>query len=168
MFNSDLEREAAVNFGRRAFLGASAAAVAGAAAWSLWKSPLIAAAPAGSDAGSKESEVEIVQFSDAGKRLQKVRVPKVVKSDAKWRKQLGPNAFDITRRADTERAYTGQYWNVHDKGLYRCVCCDNALFSSDTKFESGTGWPSFWAPIAKENVRDTNDTSLGMRRTAVS
>src|ERR1700682_5698102 len=124
MFNSGLERDAAVNLRRRAFLGASAAAgaVAGAAAWSLWKSPLIAAAPAGSDAGSKESEVTIVQFSDAGKRLQKVRVPKVVKSDAEWRKQLGSNAFDITRHADTERAFTGQYSNVHDKGLYRCVC----------------------------------------------
>ena len=85
MFGSDLDRDAAVNLRRRAFLGASAAAVAGVAAWSLWKSPLIAAAPAGSDAGSKESEVTIVQFSDAGKRLQKVRVPKVVKSDAEWR-----------------------------------------------------------------------------------
>src|SRR5258708_37790150 len=113
MFNSDLERGAAVNFGRRAFLGASAAAVAGAAAWSLSKSPLIAAAPAGSDAGSKESEVTIIQFSDAGKRLQKVRVAKVVKSDADWRKQLGPTAFDGTRRADPERGYPGQHWDVH-------------------------------------------------------
>src|SRR3981081_1736292 len=168
MFDSDLERDAAVNLRRGAFLGASAAAVAGAAAWSLWKSPLIAAAPAGSDAGSKESEVTIVQFSDAGKRLQKVRVPKVVKSDAEWRQHLGREAFEVTRHADTERAYTGQYWNLHDKGLDRGVCCDNALFNSDTKFESGTGWPSFWAPIAKENVREIRDSTFGMARTAVA
>ena len=107
-------------------------------------------------------EVTIVQFSDSGQRLQKVRVPKVVKSDDEWRKQLSPGEFDITRHADTEIAFSGKYWNLHDKGLYRCICCDNALFSSDTKFESGTGWPSFWQPIAAENVRTISDTSYGM------
>jgi peptide-methionine (R)-S-oxide reductase len=95
-------------------------------------------------------EVKIVQFSDSGKRLQTVAVPMVVKSDEEWRKQLSPQAFDITRHAGTEPAFTGQYWNLHDKGLYRCICCDTALFNSNTKFESGTGWPSFWQPIAKE------------------
>jgi peptide-methionine (R)-S-oxide reductase len=112
--------------------------------------------------------VTIVQFSDSGQRLQKVRLMKVVKTEEEWRKQLSPNAFDITRHADTELAFTGQYWNLHEKGLFRCVCCGNALFSSDTKFDSGTGWPSFWAPIAAENVRKTNDISLGVPRTAVS
>ena len=107
-------------------------------------------------------------FSDAGERLKTVQVPKVIKSDAEWKKQLTPNAFDITRRADTELAYSGKYWNLHDKGLYRCICCDNALFSSDTKFDSGTGWPSFWQPIAQENVISSRDVSLGMVRTAVS
>jgi peptide-methionine (R)-S-oxide reductase len=113
-------------------------------------------------------EVTIVQFSDAGQRLQKVHVPRVVKSDQEWRQQLSANAFDITRHADTEFAFSGKYWNLHDKGLYRCICCDNALFSSETKFESGTGWPSFWQPIAPENVRNINDTSLGVERTAVA
>ena len=100
--------------------------------------------------------------------MKKVHVPKVVKTDAEWRKQLSPNAFEITRHADTELAFSGQYWKLHEKGLYRCICCDNALFSSETKFESGTGWPSFWSPIAAENVRTISDRSLGMARTAVS
>jgi peptide-methionine (R)-S-oxide reductase len=113
-------------------------------------------------------DVTVVRFSDNGERLQKVQTPKIVKSDAEWRKQLTPNQFDITRRADTEMAFTGKNWNTHDAGLYRCVCCENALFSSQAKFDSGTGWPSFTAPIAAENVRNTNDDSLGMTRTAVS
>ena len=109
-----------------------------------------------------------MEFSDAGERLQKVKIAKVVKTEAEWRQQLSGNAFDITRRADTEMSYSGKYWNLHDKGIYRCICCDNALFSSETKFESGTGWPSFWAPIAKENVTDQIDLSLGDERTAVA
>jgi len=92
----------------------------------------------------------------------------VVKTDAEWQHQLSPAAFEVARRAGTERPYSGQYWNLHDKGLYRCICCDAALFSSDTKFESGTGWPSFWQPIAKENIRESLDMSLGAERTAVS
>jgi peptide-methionine (R)-S-oxide reductase len=96
------------------------------------------------------------------------RVQKVRKSDVDWRQQLTPLQFEVTRKDGTERAFTGEYYKLHDKGLYRCICCGNALFSSETKFESGTGWPSFWAPIAKENVREASDSSLGMIRTAVS
>jgi peptide-methionine (R)-S-oxide reductase len=113
-------------------------------------------------------EVTVVQFSDAGERLKKIRVTKVVKTDAQWRQQLPPGVFYITRKADTEIAFTGKYWNLHDKGIYRCICCDNALFRSDTKFDSGTGWPSFWAPLAAENVREIRDTTFGMVRTAVA
>ena len=98
------------------------------------------------------TDVVIVEFSDAGARKGTVRVPKVVKSEAEWRSQLSPLAFEITRNAGTERPFSGAYWNLHEKGLFRCVCCDTALFSSATKFDSGTGWPSFWQPIAKENV----------------
>ena len=156
MFESDKAR-------RRGFLLSSASALAGLALWSL-KKPHLA------EAASTETvkQVTIVMFSDAGERLKTVQVPKVSKNDAEWKKQLTPNAFDITRRADTELAYSGKYWNLHDKGLYRCICCDNALFSSDTKFDSGTGWPSFWQPIARENVISSRDISLGMVRTAVS
>ena len=113
-------------------------------------------------------EVKIVEFSSSGQRGETVTVPVIVKTDAEWKQQLSPAAFDITRKAGTERAYSGEYWNLHDKGLYHCICCDTPLFSSETKFESGTGWPSFWQPIAKENVRETGDISLGMERTAVS
>ena len=150
--------------GRRAFLFGSACAVAGLVIWSWEKGPApVQAKPA----VGAEQPVTIVRFSDAGKRLGKARVPRVVKSEEEWRKQLSPAAFEITRLAGTELAFTGQYWNLHEAGLYRCICCDNALFSSQTKFESGTGWPSFWAPIAEENVRTGSDTSLGMERTEV-
>ena len=165
MFGSDLDRDApSLRPSRRAFLVASVSTVAGLALWSMKEPRFIEAA------SSKEppGDVTIVEFSDSGQRLKRVTVPKVAKTDAEWRKQLSPNAFEITRHADTELAFSGQYWKLHDKGLYRCICCDNALFSSETKVESGTGWPSFWAPIAAENVRTISDHSLGMARTAVS
>jgi peptide-methionine (R)-S-oxide reductase len=121
------------------------------------------------DAAPRPAEpVLVVLFSDDGKRLRKVTMPRVAKNASEWQKQLSPNAYDIARLADTEMAYSGSLWNHHQRGLYRCICCDTALFSSDTKFESGTGWPSFWAPIAKENIVEQRDTSLGMARTAVS
>ena len=162
MFESDLDRDgSSVRLRRREFLLASASAVAGMVLWTLRKPRLVKATT------SKElpQEVTIVQFSDSGKRLKKVRVPLVVKTEDEWRRELSRNSFDITRHAGTEIAYTGNYWNLHEKGLYRCICCENALFSSDTKFDSGTGWPSFWAPIAPENIRTKRDTTFGMVRT---
>src|SRR5689334_9635922 len=96
--------------------------------------------------------VKIVEFDNTGNRIGAEDVEKVVKTDDEWKRQLSPEQFQVTRRAGTERPFTGKYWNNHEHGLYRCVCCGNALFSSDTKFESGTGWPSFWEPIARENV----------------
>ncbi|MBZ5721336.1 MAG: peptide-methionine (R)-S-oxide reductase MsrB [Acidobacteriia bacterium] len=164
MFDSDLDRDASsAKVRRRAFLISSASAAAGVLLWSLKKPRILEASTP-----KEPQEVTIVQFSDAGARLKTVHVPKVVKSEDEWRKQLTPNAFDITRHADTEMAFSGKYAETYEKGLYRCICCDNALFSSETKFDSGTGWPSFWAPIAKENVTDQHDTTYGMERTAVA
>ena len=92
---------------------------------------------------------------------------KVVKSEAEWRKQLTPEQFEITRHKGTERAFSGKYWDNHEPGAYVCVCCGAPLFSSETKFESGSGWPSFWDPSNKENVRTETDNTHGMRRVEV-
>jgi peptide-methionine (R)-S-oxide reductase len=159
--NEDPERQRVT---RRAFLLSGGLAAAAVAAWSLRSAPplLSSTIPNG-----PIPEVEIVEFSAAGVPTGKVRVQKIVKSDADWRRQLSANAFDITRRADTEMAYTGSYWNLHQRGIFRCICCDTGLFSSETKFDSGTGWPSFWQPVARENLAEAEDNSWGVR-TAVA
>ena len=92
---------------------------------------------------------------------------KVTKSDEEWRRELTPEQYAVCRQKGTERAFTGAYWDNHDAGTYRCAACGRPLFSSDTKFDSGTGWPSFYAPAAPEGVRSELDTSHGMRRTEV-
>jgi len=147
---------------RRIFLGAGAAAVAGVI---LRSRSGIAPVEAKS---STPKEIRIVQFTDAGQRQGVVAVQTIVKSDAEWKQQLTPDAYEITRREGTERPYSGKYWDNHEKGLYHCICCGTANFSSETKFESGTGWPSFWQALAKQNVRENTDLSLGMSRVAVT
>lgn len=114
------------------------------------------------------ASVELVEFDDTGKRLRVATVPTVVKTDAQWREQLSPLSYQVTRHEGTERAFTGALLEEHRKGVFRCICCDNALFDSRTKFDSGTGWPSFWQPIARRNVDEGRDTSLGMVRTEVA
>lgn len=89
------------------------------------------------------------------------------KSDDEWKKQLSPEEYQVTRKKGTERAFTGRYWNNHDKGMYRCSNCGAELFSSETKFDSGSGWPSFWAPVKKDTVKTEDDNSFGMHRTEV-
>jgi peptide-methionine (R)-S-oxide reductase len=133
--------------------------VSGAAAWLM--SAKAATAP---DA----AEVAIEGFSPAGQSQGVTELPKLMRSDAQWRQQLSAQSFDVTRRAGTELPFSGALWNQHADGLYRCICCETALFDSRTKFESGTGWPSFWQPISKHNVLESTDNSLFMRRTAVS
>jgi peptide-methionine (R)-S-oxide reductase len=112
-------------------------------------------------------KVKIVEFTDAGVRKGVVTVDKIVKTDAEWRKQLTPEQYRVTRQQGTERTCSPGYWNNHEAGLYRCVCCGTPLFKSDTKFDSGTGWPSFWEPVAKENIVSVPDHSFGMDRTEV-
>ena len=147
--------------GRRAFLLSGLAAVAG-GAWyrlSATREPMVPG-PAG--------DVSIERFSAAGKSEGVVRLPMVVKTEAEWKLQLSPESFYVTRKDGTERAFSGKYADNHADGLYRCICCDTALFDSKTKFDSGTGWPSFWQPISAMNVTKTTDSSFGMVREAIS
>jgi peptide-methionine (R)-S-oxide reductase len=152
-----------IKLSRRSFLmsAASGAAVAAAAACTK---PTTAAAAAKPSSGP----VAIERFDASGKSLGAQSMAKVVKTEAEWKARLSPLAFEVTRHEDTERAGTGEYANNHADGLYRCICCDTALYDSKTKFESGTGWPSFWQPISKQNVVESVDRSLGMDRTKVS
>lgn len=115
----------------------------------------------------KRNYISVVEFTHSGVREGRAMTEKVVKTDAEWKQQLTPEEFEVTRKKGTEPAFSGKYWNLHDQGIYRCACCGNALFSSDTKFESRTGWPSFWAPIAEENIKTETDASYGMRRVEV-
>lgn len=92
---------------------------------------------------------------------------KIRKTDEEWRANLSPEQFHVARQKGTEPAFRNQYWDNHEKGVYRCVCCGSELFDSDTKFESGTGWPSFYAPVDNESVRTEEDRSYGMRRVEV-
>src|ERR1043166_6835347 len=141
---------------RRAFLGAAAACLGA------------TALPGLTAAANGGTWVTIENFSAAGKSTGVAHVQKIAKSDAEGKKKLQGDSFEITRHAGTEPAFSGRYWNNHADGLYRCICCDTALFDSHTKFESGTGWPSFYQPISRKNVAQLQDDTLGMSRTAVS
>jgi peptide-methionine (R)-S-oxide reductase len=112
-------------------------------------------------------EVTIVDFDAQGRRLGPRRVKKVVKAKAEWKRSLSAEQYYVTREQGTDTPFTGTYYELHGAGLFRCVCCGTALFSSEAKFDSGTGWPSFWAPVAEENIRTVKDTSLFLDRVEV-
>lgn len=103
----------------------------------------------------------------AGAKMESKEIEKVVKTEEEWQKILTPMQFYVMRKKGTERAFTGDLWDNHEKGVYLCAACGQELFSSKTKFDSGTGWPSFWQPVTKENVETENDDTLGMRRVEV-
>jgi peptide-methionine (R)-S-oxide reductase len=113
-------------------------------------------------------DVTIENFSAAGKSLGVVRVPKIVKTDAQWQAQLTPLAFQVARQAGTERAFSGEYDKNHADGIYHCVCCGTPTYDSHTKFDSGTGWPSFWQPISAMNIIKSPDSTFGMQRDAIA
>ncbi len=147
---------------RRVFL-ITPFALAGLAAFGLRREhPIPDARSSGSGGG-----VDIVVFSDNGNKRETVHVNKIEKSDAEWKAELTPEEFAVARKKGTERAFTGRYWNNHEAGMYRCVCCGTELFRSDEKFESGSGWPSFTAPAAEQNVATEKDNSFFMERTEV-
>jgi peptide-methionine (R)-S-oxide reductase len=143
---------------RRALLIGTPAALAGAVAIALGRTHPTQDGP----------EVTIVQFDDEGRRLGRVRIKQVIRSEAEWKRRLSAEAFYVTRRQNTDTPFTGTYYRLHTAGLFRCVCCGSALFSSGAKFDSDTGWPSFWEPVAEENIRKRLDRSLSMERTEVS
>jgi peptide-methionine (R)-S-oxide reductase len=104
---------------------------------------------------------------DSRAQQEKPRTYEITKTDAEWKKQLTPEQYYVTRQEGTERAFSGKYWDNHEKGTYQCVCCGLPVFSSETKFESGTGWPSFYQPLNRKNVLEVTDRSMGMVRTEV-
>jgi peptide-methionine (R)-S-oxide reductase len=153
---------------RRTFLGSLGALAATPIFTAGLASMLTGRAMAATATATTTAEVEIENFAPSGKSTGVVRVPKIVKTDAEWRAQLSADSYRVARHEGTERPGSGEYANNHADGLYRCICCDTALFDSKTKFESGTGWPSFYQAISPRNVIKSTDRSLGMQRDAIS
>jgi peptide-methionine (R)-S-oxide reductase len=155
-----------VNLGRGEFLkyGALALGIALVDLESLYGTVRAAESPA-SKAGAGGLQQTIKVYSAQRKGF--IMTEKVKKTDAEWKNLLTPEQFQVTRKKGTEREFSGAYWNAKEKGIYQCVCCGNDLYDSDTKYDSGTGWPSFWAPVAKENIRTEEDNSFFSKRTEV-
>jgi peptide-methionine (R)-S-oxide reductase len=149
---SNPESVPAATVSRRAIFAMPVVLSGLAAGYALWRRR--------SEPAAATRTVTIVAFSDAGESLGPVERPAVVKAEADWHARLSPQQFYVTRQGTTDTPFTGTYHRLHEPGLYRCICCGNALFSSETKFDSGTGWPSFWQPIAAQNIYTRADHSL--------
>jgi peptide-methionine (R)-S-oxide reductase len=166
MLDGELPRDSgAPNVTRPVFLFGAGATLLGALAWRHEESQLAAIKAA---ADNRPPTVSVVGFSSAGTRLSLAQVPRIIKSDDEWRAQRGRGVYEIARQGDTEFAFSGESWDLDDKGFFRCVCCQTALCSSAAKFNSGTGWASFYEPIAAENIETHEDRSYGITRTEVS
>ncbi|KAA6463418.1 peptide-methionine (R)-S-oxide reductase MsrB [Acidobacteria bacterium AB60] len=151
---------------RRAFIFGGAAAISGLAFWGIRRATVAAARPLEPTEGPRL--VTIAQFDPAGRRTSLATVPRLLRSDAEWRRTLGSDSYWVMRHADTERPFTGALLHEERRGVFTCAGCGLPLFSSASKFDSGTGWPSFWEPIAPENIVELPDGSLMVVRTAVS
>jgi peptide-methionine (R)-S-oxide reductase len=154
------------SLGRRAFIVGGAAAVSGLVFWGLRRNTVAPALPLA--AGEGPRSVTVVRFSPDGQEVGRTTGPRVFLTDDEWRRRLGRDAYWVMRHADTERPFTGALLHEERRGVFRCAGCDLGLFSSQAKFDSGTGWPSFWQPISPENIRESPDGSLMEVRTAVS
>ena len=165
MFTTEADRDPnASRSTRRFFIAGAAATVAGATVLYLRRAPGVEAS---TEVHGTPGEVTIVEFANNGSRLTTQKLPRILKTDGQWFTQLGKNSYNIARQADTEMPFSGVSLNEHRRGVFRCVCCETALFNAQTKFDSGTGWPSFWQPIARENIVERTDRSLGIARTEV-
>src|SRR5215470_2241523 len=151
---------------RRAFIFGGAASVSAAVFFSVNKlaSYALAEPP---EQESAQSQVTVIEFDDEGRRLRAVTREKIRKTRDEWKKQLSLDSYRVTRLAGTEAPESGDLTHEHRAGIFRCICCENALFASRAKFESGTGWPSFWEPMAAENLYEKMDTSFGTVRREV-
>ena len=146
---------------RRGFL--KAAMIAPPLAWVAYKSSSLFASDGAAPAAAKAATIKVYSVEKKGY----IMVDKINKTAEEWKKILTPEQFHVLREKGTEYAFSGKYWNNHEKGIYQCAACKTDLFSSDTKFESGTGWPSFWQPLRRENVQVATDSSFGMERDEV-
>lgn len=165
MFDTDVSRDVrSKKTTRRVFVTGASAVLA---AYGVLRLRMPPGVEASTLVHGTPGEVTIVNFKNDGTRIGVETVAKTVKTDGAWYRELGANSFGILRQADTEMPYSGVSWKEHGRGMYRCVGCATALFDSRTKFESGTGWPSFWTPVAKENIVEKSDRSLGMERIEV-
>ena len=116
---------------------------------------------------NEERTKEKISIFDASKGVVE-EVDKINKTDEEWKRLLSPEQYSVTRQKGTEKAFTGEYYNLREEGIYRCVCCGTDLFRSDAKFDSGSGWPSFWAPVSDKNIRTNAHHNLGMTRIEVT